>query len=402
MQLLSQSKNTQFEKRAFGAIAKGIGGLAKRQDFIGGLAAPLVKAYGGVQRAVGYGKQLPAVFKNPGATRTALRKDKLFASGTKSIQAGNKLRQQAALGKILDSKNPLSYRLGRGVGAATIGAPIAMAPFTVPTYLGAASADPELAKEYAKNVAYQRVEDRLNQFAEMPFLDRIQTVMSPEKFTQNFESPAATSLYENMASNDINNPGILKYLSSFNPFISSPESILNQKVRSEILRYAQGNKSASVLTKQANMLRQLFTKVLKPAYNFGKQTRGLAPGAKLPKNVKPYDPLKGKSYLEGLAGNYALSAGKNPVLTSLGTLGVGYMPFGMYGSYQGGKQQVYDTAAETAEGMADLGVMEKFNQPGFMGGLGRAGMAIAPGMGRDMILNQIRQSMFPEVNQAQG
>jgi hypothetical protein len=42
---------------------------------------------------------------------------------------------------------------------------------------------------------------------------------------------------------------------------------------------------------------------------------------------------------------------------------------------------------------------DKFNQPGFMGGLGRAGMAIAPGMGSDMILNQIRQSMFPEVNQ---
>jgi hypothetical protein len=45
--------------------------------------------------------------------------------------------------------------------------------------------------------------------------------------------------------------------------------------------------------------------------------------------------------------------------------------------------------------------MEKFNQPGFMGGLNRFGMAMAPGMGQEMILKQIRQSMFPEVNRQQ-
>jgi hypothetical protein len=45
--------------------------------------------------------------------------------------------------------------------------------------------------------------------------------------------------------------------------------------------------------------------------------------------------------------------------------------------------------------------LEQFNQPGFMGGLGRAGMTIAPGMMSDMLLNQIRQSMFPEVNRKQ-
>jgi hypothetical protein len=401
MRLLSQSKNIQFEKRAFGAVAKGIGSLAKRQDFVGGLLAPLVKTYGGAQRAIGYGKQLPAAFKNPNATRNVLKKDKLFSEGAKNIQKGNQLRDQASLKKVLDPTNPLSYRLGRGLGAATIGAPIAVAPFTVPRYLGAASADPEVAKEYAKNVAYQRVQDRLKQFSGMSFLDRIQTAWSPERFTQNLESPEASSVYANLANNDVNNPGILKYLASFNPFMGSPESIINQKIRSEILRNVQGNKEASVLTKKTAYAgaAKFLNKVLKPAYNFGKKTRGLAPGAKLPRKVKPYDPFKGKSYFEGLAGNYALNMGKHPVLTPLTTLGTAYLPFGMAGSYQDGKQQVYDQAAETAAGLADLGFMEKFNQPGFMGGLGRTGMAVAPGMVSDMLLNQVRQSMFPEVNQ---
>lgn len=401
MQLLSQPNNNQTEKQAFKHLAKGMRSLASRKDFLGGLLAPLVKTYGGLQRAVGYGKQLPAVMKNPNATKRVLKKDKLFSQGTRDIKTGNKLRQQSAFEKIFDSKNPMGYRVGRGVGTAALGAPIALAPYTVPHYLGAASADPELAKEYAKNTAYDRVQERLNQFSSMPFLERMQSAWKPEKFTQTLQSPEASSVYESMTGDNINNPGILKYLSSFNPLLSNPEAVIDQKIRSEIFRNMQSGKAASDITKQANMLRNLFTKVLKPAYDFGKKTRGLSVGAKLPKKIKPYDTHKGKSYVEGLLGDAAVTVGKHPVLASLGALNTAYMPFGMYNSYQAGKNQVYDSAANDAMGMADLGLMEKFKQPGFMGGLGRAGMAIAPGMGSDMILNQIRQSMFPEVNQQQ-
>lgn len=409
MQLLSQSKNNQFEKQAFMKfmsgfgknISKGVSNLSKRDDFLGGLLAPLVKTYGGVQRAVGYVKQLPAVAKNPNATRNVLKKDKLFAQGTRDIQKGNQLRQDAAFEKLWDSKNPLGYRIGRGLGAAAIGAPIVTAPFTVPHYLGALSADPEFAKEYAKNVAYERIRDRMQQFSSMPFLDRIQTTWNPEKFSQNLESPEAADLYENISSNNINNPSILKYLAGFNPFLSSPEEVIKQRIRSEVLKNMQGGKSASDLTKQANILSSLFNKVLKPAYSFGKKTRGIAPGAKLPKKIKPYDPYKGKSYLEGLLGHAAMQAGKHPIMAPLSAIGAVSTPLFAYNFFQDGKNQVYDEAASAAEGLADLGLMEKFNQPGFMGGLNRFGMAIAPGLGSDMILNQIRQSMFPEVNQPQ-
>jgi hypothetical protein len=401
MQLLSQSKTNQFEKQALSQLAKGMSTLAARKDFIGGLLAPLVKTYGGVQRAVGYTKQLPAVIKNPSATRNVLKKDKLFSQGAKDIQKGDNLRQQAAFEKIFNSKNPLSYRVGRGLGAATIGLPIITAPITIPRYLGAASADTDLAKEYAKNRAYERIENRLNQFSEIPFLDRIQTAWNPTNFTKNLESPEAASVYESIANNNINNPGILKYLSSFNPFVSNPQEVIRQKIRSEILKSMQTNKSASELIKQANTLQQIFTKILKPAYAFGKKTRGIPQGAKLPKKIKPYDPYKRKSYLEGVLGDAAIFAGKHPVLAPVTTIGTALTPFSMYNSYQSGKQQVYDDAASVAEGLADLGIMEKFNQPGFMGGLNRFGMAMAPGIGQEMILKQIRQSMFPELNRQQ-
>jgi len=402
MQILSQSKNNQFEKQALSQLAKGMSTLAKRKDFVGGLLAPLVKTYGGMQRAVGYGKQVPAVLKNTKATRSTLKKDKLFAQGARDIQKGNKLRQQSAFEKIWDSKSPTSYRAGRGLGALAIGAPIAALPYTVPTYLGSLSADPESVKDYAKNVAYERIQDRLNQFSEMPFLERIQTAWKPEKFTQNLESPEAVDLYENISSNNINNPGILKYLSSFNPFLSNPQEVIRQKIRSEILKNTQAGKSASELTKQANMLSNLFTKVLKPAYNFGKKTRGLAPGAKLPKKIKPYEPYKGKTYLEGLLGNAAMQAGRHPIMTPLSAIATTATPYFAYTNYQGGKNQVYEDAASAAEGLADLGILEKFNQPGFMGGLNRFGMSVAPGLTSDMLLRQIRQSMFPdEVNQQQ-
>jgi hypothetical protein len=412
MQLLSQSKNTQTEKQALmkfiaGAgddISKGIYNLSKRDDFVGGLAGPVVNAFGGLKKLVGRGRQMPALYKDPKATRDVLMKDKLFAQGAKDIRRGEALRTRAGIDNIFNADKSVGYRVGRGVGAVGIGAPIVLAPLTLSSYLGAANADPQLAQEYAKNMAYDRVEDRLNQFSKMPFLDRIQSAWNPEKFSENLQSPEAIDINENLASNNINNPGILKYLSSFNPFLSSPDDVIRQRIRSEVLRNMQGNKSASDSTKQANILSQLFNKVLKPAYNLGKQYRGLPDGTKLPKAIRNYTGTPGKTYLENMAERYAMNLGKNPVMTSLGTLGAAYtasLPFGMYDSYQAGKNQVYNDAANTAMGLADLGIMEKFNQPGFMGGLNRFGMAIAPGIGKDMILNQIRQSMFPEVNRQQ-
>lgn len=363
--------------------------LAKRRDFLGGLLAPVPKLYGGLQRALGYGQRGVVGLKSEAdATLKQLSKDPLFREGRKNIAQGGRLRRQSGLLKgITDKTNPWQYRVGRGLGAVAIGAPLFNLPFNAAEYLGAAAADPAVAEEYAKNRAYLHAQERLQDFANLPFLERLQTTWNPERYAQQVlqTAPEANDLYENIANQNINNPGILKYLASFNPFLGSPESVINQKIRSQMLH--------NLGTKQASAA-DFFKNILKPAFQYGRNIR-LGRPTGIPYNVvKPS--FKNLPWWQNYAGKIAQRAGKHPVITGLAGLGSIAIPYGIYDSYQSGKQNVYDSAANNAIGLADLGLMEKFNQPGFMSGLGRLGMAVAPGMGSDMILKQIRQSMFPE------
>lgn len=393
IQLLSSGKSSGMEKAALvqkllNSASKPMADLAKRRDFIGGLFAPIPKLFGGIQKTVGRA-QRGAAGINAGskATLKQLEKDPLFIQGKKNLSKGTKIREQAGLLKGISAENPLGYRVGRGLGAVAIGAPLFNLPWNAAEYLGAASVDPAKAEEYAKNMAYLRADDRLKEFANMPFMERLQTIWNPEKYTSNISAPEASDLYENIANQNINNPGILKYLASFNPFLGSPESVINQKIRSQMLN--------SIGTKQASVSK-FFNKVLKPAYNYGKKVRLRGGNAR---GIKKFDTSKMNiPWWQAMAGDLAISAGKKPLATGLGALATGLSPYYLYDSYQGGKQLVYDSAANNAIGLADRMLFEKFNQPGFMGGLGRAGMAIAPGIGSDMILNQIRQSMFPQVS----
>lgn len=365
--------------------------LASRRDFLGGLLAPIPKLFGGVQKTYGRAQQgIAGIRAGAKATMDDLNKSPLFLQGSKNVNAGGALRAQTDLMKGISEASPAGYRIGRGLGAATIGAPIAFSPLTVPRYLGAASTNPDKVEEYAKNMAYLRVKDRLNEFASTPFLERLQTTWNPERYTSNVFAPEAYELDEAISNGNINNPGILKYLTSFNPFLGSPEEIINQKIRSQMLNMLKNRG-----TKQASMFRGLVNNVLKPAYNYGKKVK-LNKGDV--RGIQKFDPSSMNiPWWQAAAGQTAVNFGKNPYLTGLTALGGVTTPFAAYGSYQSGKQHVYDSAANNAMGMADLELMNKFKQPGFMGGLGRLGMAIAPEMGSDMLLKQIRQSMFPEV-----
>jgi len=380
--------------RAFGALSR----LAARKDFLGGLAAPIPKVFGGMQRLYGRGLQgAAAVSQGLGSSADDLLKNPMFQRGAQHVSSGNVFRQQAGLRAGLSAPNPLKYRVGRGIGAVALGAPIATAPFTLAEYAGASSADPALAEEYAKNMAYDRSRDRLEQFKSMNFLDRMRTAYDPQSFTQKLNMPEATNLYQAMSDNNLNNPGIMKYISSFNPFTGSADEVINQKVRSEMMRSMQ-NKSAN--EKQANLGQVL--KGLGAAWKLGRgaatsgAVKGMksipVSGAKPPTNIPIWEAALQK-------GMYNI--GKSPGTAAFGIGGAAIAPYFLGASYNSGRNAVYDAAANNAMGMADLQLLEKFNQPGFMGGLGRAGMAIAPGMGSDMILNRIRQSMFPEVNQQQ-
>jgi hypothetical protein len=390
LQLISQPHNLMQKQ----ALIKAIGTLAARKGFLGGLAAPIPKLVGGVQKAYGRGQQgVAALRQGLGSSTDDLLKNPLFQRGAQNVSAGKALREQAGLRAGLQAPNTLSHRVGRGLGAAAIGLPLINLPFGAAEYAGAATTDPELVKEYAKNMAYNRVEERLGQFANMPFLDRAKSIFNPQGFTQQFQMPEAENLYEAMSNNDLNNPGIMKYLASFNPFIGSPNDVIRQKVRSEMMQSMQPKEAndkqamAPILSKAMPILRGINT-----AFRRGKMT------TKYNHNFAPTQ--KGPLWRTGL-NRIAYEAGKKPGTAALGVAGTALTPLGLYGSYQDGKQQVYNAAANDAMGLADLHLRETFNQPGFMGGLGRAGMAVAPGMISDMLLNQVRQSMFPAVNQMQ-
>ncbi len=384
-------------------LAKHMGSLASRKDFIGGVLAPIPKMFGGIQKVYGRGQQgVAALRQGLGSSTDDLLKNPAFQRGSQNVEAGKLLREQAGLRASLKAPNPWSYRAGRGLGAVAVGAPLMTLPYAAAQYAGAANADPALAQEYAKNVAYDRVEDRIGQFRNMPFLERAKTIFKPQEFTQQLQMPEAADLYQSMADNDLNNPGIMKYLASFNPFAGSPNEVINQKVRSEMMKHLQP-KSAS--EKRAN-----FGNVLKGFGAAWRAGRAAASGAVKGIHSLPYTRVSHLNRIPGVTNipiwEAALQKGIYNTAKAPGTyLGnaalAGLLPSAALSSYNSGKQQVYDSAANNAMGMADLGLMEKFNQPGFMGGAGRAGMAIAPGMFGDMVLNQVRQSMFPEVNQQQ-
>jgi hypothetical protein len=400
LQLISSKPNPEIEKEANLAFLGAAG-----KNFARGLVAPVKKLFGGIQKTYGRGQQgVAAVRQGLGSSVDDLLKNPLFQRGSQNVAAGKLRREQAGLLSGLKAPNPWSYRVGRGLGAAAIGYPLMELPITAARYAGAANADPELAKEYAKNMAYDRVAERLGQFENTPFLDRAKSIFNPQGFTQQFQMPEAENLYESVSNNNLNNPGIMKYLASFNPFTGSPSDVIKQKVRSEMIRNMQPKEAGE---KQANLGQVL--KGLGAAFKAGLgAARAVPSGAvkgmqALPAAAAPrLNTIRSSMPLwEDILQKGVYSAAKSPGNAALGLGGAAITPYFLGSSYNAGKNDVYDSAANDAMGMADLQLMEKFNQPGFMGGLGRTAMAIAPSMGKDMILKQIRQSMFPEVNRQQ-
>jgi hypothetical protein len=417
LQLISSKPNSEIEKEANLAFLAAVG-----KNFARGLGAPVKKLFGGIQKTYGRGQQgVAAVRQGLGSSADDLLKNPLFQRGSQNVAAGKLRREQAGLLSGLKAPNPWSYRVGRGVGAATIGLPLVSVgtdvPGTIAQYAGAANADPALAEEYAKNMAYDRVEERLGQFENTPFLDRAKSIFNPQGFTQQFQMPEAENLYESISNNNLNNPGIMKYLASFNPFTGSPSDVIKQKVRSEMLRAMQAKQA---IEKNANF--GAVIKGLGAAWKAGKglarsgasgavkgvkalpASRLTAPpiwGAHLQKGTPVWEAALQKGVFNTAKGLYAPKTIKQRLAGIGGITATAATPFYLKHRYDEGKNNVYDAAANDAMGMADLRLLEQFNQPGFMGGLGRAGMTIAPGMMSDMLLNQIRQSMFPEVNRKQ-
>lgn len=400
-------KQAFMEKQAYGFLAKVPGfvaGLAGRRDLVGGLAAPIVKLFGGGQKLIGRGQQAVA------AARTGLNKpmadvmaSPLYQRGAKNVATGAGLRGQAGLTSAFTTPNPLSYRIGRGIGSVGIGAPLAMAPFTLSQYAGAASADPEIAKEYAMNMAEERLNDRLSQFGQLPFLERMQSAWNPQKFTEQMAqtAPEAADLMYAMQTGGANNPGLLRFLSSFNPFFSGftgASDYARARVRSGMLD-TLGYKSASEKQAMMGLLRGAIPG-LKNMWQFGRLAGKSAPvsGVTLPRMSAAVNARMAQlPAWEALAQKGVYNFAKAPVANTFKGLGVATLPAFMSADYSAGQQGVYNQAAQDARALADMQFAETFNTPGFMGGLGRFGAALAPGLAQDLIMKSVRQRMYPEL-----
>lgn len=359
--------------------------LAGRNDFVGGLAAPVVKLLGKGQRAYGWAQQGVAAARAGGkATMQELQNSPLYMRGAQNAARGTSLRTRAGLQSgIIGEGRSLGYRAGRGLGMVGIGAPIAMAPFTLASYAGAASADPAVAAEHAKNTALQRMEDRMSQFQAMPLLERIQTAWNPEKFTSQLNMPEAGDLGTAMAENNINNPGIMKYLTSFNPFFGDPSEVIQQKVRAEMMR-ALGQQQA----KQASMFKKLMPGI-RTAWRAGRIA------SKNPDSL-PLAVVGGKTPAwQSLINDGVYNVAKSPFTTPLTAAWAAAAPLALPGIYYSGQKSVYNQAAQDARGLVDMQMHSMFNTPGFSAGAGRFGAAVAPGFTKDMLLRTIRESMFP-------
>lgn len=371
-----------------------VNGLAARPDFLGGLAAPVAKFQGGMQRMLGYGQQGVAKLRNLNAPHaSAYRRDPLFQRGRANLQAGATTRQQNGFLSGLGSGKSPGYRVGRGVGAVALGAPLMSAPFVGAEYAGAATVDPATVQEYAKYMAQDRVNGRMQQFASMPFMQRMQTAWNPESFTQQVaeSAPEAASLQQAMTTGGANNPGIMKYLNSFNPFSGSADDVIGQKVRATMLQGLQNG-----TPKQATV-GSLLTRFAAPAARAGWNTlRGNSSAAGglrslsgiLRGGAQPASKLQ-TSVAKGV---YGLAA--NPSKALMPALGAGGMGYFMNNSFNGGRQSVYNHAGSNAQGMADLAFMERFNQPGFMGGATRFGAALAPGMAQNYVNKQMSNILY--------
>lgn len=375
-------------------FGKTLPGLAARKDFVGGLTAPIVRAFGRGQKLLGNIQKTVPQIKNLNKPLAESIDTPMYQKGLQNIEAGSVLRNQTRLGKLF-SKNPdipLSYRLGRGLGTLGIGAPLAYAPFNLAEYAGAANADIEGATAMGKQTAADRIKERTEQFSNMSFLDRLQSVWNPEKFTNQIyeDAPELQDLAYSAKNNKLQNPGIMSYLASLNPFLlSQPSDVIRQKTRAALVSLMKEKgidltKMSSFNTKAADWRTSAIGKgisglrsVISPAWSAGR-TANKALKAKIPNAVTSFIPNTSHTPLQNFLSESTFNAAKKP----LSTLGKGFLaagtPMGVYYSYNAGRESVEDQVRQDSAALADMQAINLFNTPGFTGGLGRLLAALAP------------------------
>ena len=364
---------------------------AAATNFGRGLIAPAMKFSGGLRRAFGYGQQ---------ALSGLTGSKSLFRQGTKNIVKGRALRNTYGLNNMM-RQGPWSQRIGRGIGAGTLGYGLFNLPVTAAEQLGAASIDPEVAKGHGMAMAQDRIAARMNQFKNLSFSDRMQAAHNPEMYAQQILETSPQFL--DLATYN-KNPGFSDYFAPYALGMLSPSAFnpIKNKINFAASTLDGLNKQGSV--KQANKLVSIvpsavsnfYSKVIRPAWQLGRN-KALSGKFVGPPSIDPRVAKRqlmrslnspAQRAIAKTVSNFAAAPGKN-----LGLLGgIGFTVAGVPYSYYAGKKQVFDQAGSAAEGMADLQFAQQFAGANpFM----RYGAALMPGLASNLVNAKVTNMMAP-------
>lgn len=376
-----------------------------------GMAAPVMKAFHGAKGLFGRGQQAAGVARS--AITGAKGVDPLFTAGSKTVANANAARAPYGFGnmtgatnKATGQANTLAGRAGRYLGAGTVGATIVGAPYAGASYLGAASANPESVQSNAMAMAKQRLDARTNEFKNLSMMDRFRLAYNPSIYSDAIRnnSPELQQLSQNATAKK---PGLMSYAVGLNPFASifggvdpigqaTHHAVISGMGKSAWLQAARSGLSAAkpaltgavqgigskVVGGISNLLGKYAPKSLtNTTGNLAAKSKGNAFEA----GNKAFNGMGSLTHPQQLLTKGIHGASSRPFTTALGVAGTAATPYFLGSSYNAGRQQVYDTAAQDAMGMADNQFANTFETPGLGGSLARYGAALMPGQMQNII-----------------
>lgn len=385
--------------------------LAAGGQFLKGMVAPAMKAFHGAKGLFGRGQQAAGVVRS--VVTGAKGVDPLFTAGSKTVANANAARAPygfmdgiKAVNPTTGAANSWASRIGRGVGGVGIGATIVGAPYAGASYLGAASADPESVQSNAMAMAKQRLDARTNEFSNLGMMDRFRLAYNPSIYSDAIRnnSPELQQLSQNA---NTKKPGLMSYAVGLNPFASifggvdpigqaTHHAVISGMGKSAWLQAARSGLSAAkpaltgavqgigskVVGGISNLLGKYAPKSLtNTAGNLAAKSKGNAFEA----GNKAFNGMGSLTHPQQLLTNGIHSMASNPLKTLGGAAMVASTPYFLGSSYDAGRQQVYDTAAQDAMGMADNQFANTFETPGLGGSLARYGAALMPGQMQNII-----------------
>lgn len=363
------------------------------KDFGKGLIAPVQKLWGGMQKTFGRGQQLMGGLTNNTA---------LYDRGINTFNAGVAQRAPYGLRHMLNN-GPVASRLGRAVGGTTLGAGLAMAPYTLGTYAGAGSWDPETLKQHGMAMAQDQMNNRLSEYGNMSMWDRMRYAHNPDLFSENIlgSSPQAADILNSPAPTSA--PGLGSFISPLvtGLFANDPirDAIRHGALNAGMPKGASFDKQSMSLFRGAGSaiasrfpgIASTFKNVIRPSWTTGGLARRSDAVGKATTDLTHSLRNVFHTPRERLISNSVYNFAKSPFKSTATAAGVGLAGASPFMGYNAGKANALNQTTNDAQGMADIGLAQHWNS---MNPMMRYMSSIAPGMAQNYANNQFLNSMY--------